>query len=158
MGIHTNPKNCANRRAVKPLRQKAVKAADKAQPTCTNTEERNRWLDAYIKAAGNGSWECGCPKEKEPASPVGPCLNNKSIEVILKRKKRQTIHEWWPTDVEAAYKNEEYQLKHTAGNEGGNLGATGNVEVNNIPSGVCVIEFPQFYAEIEAWIKEQLHQ
>lgn len=85
-------------------------------------------------------------------------MNNKSIEVILKRNKRQIIHEWWPTDVEAPYNNEEYQLKHTAGKKNGKLGATGNVEVNNIPSGVCVIGFPKFYKEIEAWVKEQLHQ
>jgi hypothetical protein len=71
MGSHTDPNVCTNRRATEPYNQQAIAAANSVQPSCSNYEERKRWMDAYI--ANHGAWVCECPEGREPSGPVETC-------------------------------------------------------------------------------------
>ena len=67
---------CKNRRAIKPLNSDAVKIANKFQPSCSNSLERKKWMDAYIKAGGQ--WECADPENSTPGEILLECTDKKA--------------------------------------------------------------------------------
>jgi len=145
---------CENRKAKKPLYKKAVVEANKIQPSCSNSAEQESWMNAYI--AAGGKWECVDPKKKKVDNPVESCPNNESIEVLLKRLKRNEAYEWWPQEEQLPYCAEQYDMKHTEAEENGKLSQQGTTLVSNIPTGSCSIKYSKFYSEIENWMKEKL--
>lgn len=76
------------------------------------------------------------------------------IRLRLVRRNRQEVHGWWPKDVLLPFPNEGFEATLTSGSVSSSLGPNGGTWFDALPTGACDFTFPNFYRDIEAWLRE----
>ena len=95
-------------------------------------------------------------QDESPESVEKPCPLGYWFQCELLRKPREKVVSSWHADTAPGYSNEKYSANLTDKCVAAKLDGGGKTKHNNIPAGTSDIEFPEFYSEIEEWLKKQI--
>lgn len=105
---------------------------------------------------GNMSYFALIEQDLPPDSVVVPCSLQHRVKFCLVRLPRKEQPLWWQQDVMLPYKNEKFLITTTATCEQGKLDGLGEKEFLNIPAGSNDFQCPEFYTEINNWLKSKI--